>query len=773
MKEILQNADLMKHDEQKKSPARLLSAITSEMPLFLAMLIIHLIVMIKEMAPYFSTDEIGVVASAAFFSGYDWSGVFNKIQSYYGFGQALFYLLPVRLIDDPVLLYRVMLFICSVTASLIPVVAYRIASSCLPYGNKWTKMIIAFAAGAYPTYLIYAKWVWYESLLGLIQWLIIALLVRCAAKRGNREALLTSISLGLLLAFSIAVHNRAIGNVAAVVISILLLRTRFGIRTVHFPGLIAAFLPAFVAVTGVKEYLLKHLWQSASSEVNNTLTKNAISFFSGMNGDMIWSMLTGLFGHLFYAIYSSGGIAILTFSIFVVLVFMPRLIESDVVIAENVHVEVCATDAIRSRDSAGYRNLIITLVFGVSIFLVSVLISVAFLREGILDGRGDYFIYGRYFSSTIGILIFAAIIWRYSSCRLSHALVVLPALMSIFLAVGFLLLLSPRVNERLSIADTPIILLAPFFQYNAVGEIERVNFFGCVAILSAFILVITILIIRKSRLLLGLIVATSILLYAYVSQSIILPASTDSYQQVKVMAEFVAEVGMVDSEWPVVYYADTENRKPWAETKLQYAIKQTPMVLLEDVSLFERRHYVEDCLILSTKDYHLEATDPRIIRVLNTSLEADGVFAWAFGAKMERILIRQGVDYTRAINLVQQSNPGIALLDASGIHTTGEEGFTCYGQHISLLPGTYRIEMEINDNSLKAVFDYGYVDVVSDGGKREHARVEINRDGFHDSAFTAMMTINLQEAVDEMEVRMYARIGTLLDISNIRIMNEE
>ena len=72
-----------------------------------------------------TSDELSTLAVAAHFAGYNWTES-TSIAGYYGTGFSVLYTPLFLLIDDPVLLYRSLVFVQSMLISAVAPIAYYI-----------------------------------------------------------------------------------------------------------------------------------------------------------------------------------------------------------------------------------------------------------------------------------------------------------------------------------------------------------------------------------------------------------------------------------------------------------------------------------------------------------------------------------------------------------------------------------------------------------------------------------------------------------------------
>lgn len=285
-------------------------------PLFLFFLALHLLGSQGMVYPAVDPNELSVIAISQFFIGKSWTGVMCASDYYYGFLQGILYIPAMLFFDSPRLQYAAVIFINSLLASLVPVIAYAV--SCRMRIEKiWKRLVIAFVAGGYCCLFAHTKFAWTETVSVLMPWIIILLTFRCAECKGKASRFFMSILLGVTCAAALAAHTRLISIVIALIIALVLDRVFFGKKRVYM----SCFLPAFIVVGAAVAYISCFLQQNIWSCADPTQLKNTAAEFFANLGERLADngaerIVSTLCGQFYYFVTSTWGIGAVFFCLF-------------------------------------------------------------------------------------------------------------------------------------------------------------------------------------------------------------------------------------------------------------------------------------------------------------------------------------------------------------------------------------------------------------------------------------------------------------------------
>ena len=168
-------------------------------------------------------DEMGAVALAAKWVGYDWSYVLTHPEMYYGSGTAILLLPFFYLIKDPMILYQCLLGVAALLHALTAFIACQlILNYYKDIDSPATVVMIGVASALFtPTR---SSNIDNEPMLVFLLWVIIYLIVALQHMGEGRKKVVYSIILACVLGISYLSHTRAIMYSIVAVIVIILYR---------------------------------------------------------------------------------------------------------------------------------------------------------------------------------------------------------------------------------------------------------------------------------------------------------------------------------------------------------------------------------------------------------------------------------------------------------------------------------------------------------------------------------------------------------------------
>lgn len=175
---------------------------------FLAALLPRLIFLIWTYPMNNTGDELFMFMTPARYAGLDWSGVMEDYR-YYGFGLTLFFTPLFRLIDDPVILYRIMVSVMILLQSLIAPVCFYITKRFFHVKEEIFACLLSVICSYFVT--LRAVYIYNESMFILLCWITVLLLLLLNEKVNEKKTkrVLTFV-LMVILVYAMTIHSRAI-----------------------------------------------------------------------------------------------------------------------------------------------------------------------------------------------------------------------------------------------------------------------------------------------------------------------------------------------------------------------------------------------------------------------------------------------------------------------------------------------------------------------------------------------------------------------------------
>lgn len=211
-----------------------------------------------------SADEISTMSGAAYFADYDWSA-YMHMKKFYNFGYTM-WLSPVyRLFQDPVTIYRAMLFCNVFVHAIIVLLAYRILRVNLKC-SKCYSLAVSIVCTCNALVIFFRGYLYNEIPLTLIMWLTVLLLLELSEAEGKKRIVL-SVILGFVMAYAYLVHSRCLilyGALLLLVLLYLFVYRKWLIQPVSFAVIFAA---GIYCSSRLVDYVQIHLYQKGTGVV--------------------------------------------------------------------------------------------------------------------------------------------------------------------------------------------------------------------------------------------------------------------------------------------------------------------------------------------------------------------------------------------------------------------------------------------------------------------------------------------------------------------------
>lgn len=259
------------------------------------------------------SDEIGTIANGAYLAGTDWSEAFAAVGlNHYKYGQALMYIPLFDIFNNYVMIYRMALLINAVFISFIPCIGYTIAVKFLGFSRRQA-VCSSVLIGLLPSSLLWSKFVWAETLLYFIPWVVLYLLM--AAKDypsfSKLKKGIWSLLIGFVPVLTYMVHTRGIVVPITVFIIIAVMRIFQKRILVHPAPYIGGLAGGLLIDKLCSNYLFEHLWLNRAT--NNSLSSMLMYFrqYDLLSWDGLRTFLNTIWGWMYSVICSSYGLAVI------------------------------------------------------------------------------------------------------------------------------------------------------------------------------------------------------------------------------------------------------------------------------------------------------------------------------------------------------------------------------------------------------------------------------------------------------------------------------
>lgn len=576
-------------------------------------------------------DEIGTVANAAHLVGIDWSNFIGTEGAYYKYGQAIIYLPAFLLFQNSTLIYKAMLVINAITLSFIPVIVYSLCRK--HFSEISIKMAIVFSViiGILPSGLLLSKYVWAETTLFLMQWILIFLILESYdAEENSIKKRINSILIAMCSVYAFMCHQRGIVFIIASIIVIVLVQIFLKTKLVKY----RYYIPSMILMLGidiiVSSYFKNALGlntKAVANTVGNAVKSNMITNIFTVSGIKVlikeicgWalSIFTGTYGLILVGIIASC-IAIKFF--------------------------------IKERKS---QKEVILATFGIMIFIGAFALGVIFFFEATYNfyigteiRRADRLIYSRYLDSVSGILCFLGI---YYLCYKQNFIKKSTKVISI-ICTGICIVFSNfyiinRIDNT-SVWLPVLFSVGNFIDTKNMGqgfvEIPQLHYPILLSFILAFIIGLMLLFVKKHRIILGILICCFLTTYVWETYSIIYRVNIYYSQNIQCAKELIGKFEKSGIESPRVIF-DSSVQSDLLRVAFQFSYPNTNVISQRDEDYYTDK----DAIIISpTGEYMEEIFDDDYY---DTGFKNKFFHVYIKGEKLEQKAIGAGIK-TKKINV--------------------------------------------------------------------------------------------------------------------------
>lgn len=270
---------------------------------FLLFLLITLFGISNKTIPFIFNDEFGYWSSAAYFAGYDWSGITSQI-AYYSYGYGVILSVLLRLCRDTILAYRLAIVLNAIWWILEFYFLTKIGIYLFSRTDRHITIFFSACATMYCGNIAQKNYTWPEVFLGFLFVLICYFVIKIYEKPTY-----LNISLVLLICiYTTSVHNRTIAILISLVIFFLILFFR---KKISLPMLVMIVLEVSVGliITYVlKNYIVNYVWLNGNEIAINSVSGQSSKLLSLLSFDGLKALFVSFCGKLYYVFVSSFGL---------------------------------------------------------------------------------------------------------------------------------------------------------------------------------------------------------------------------------------------------------------------------------------------------------------------------------------------------------------------------------------------------------------------------------------------------------------------------------
>ena len=678
--------------------------------------------------PFVFNDEAGYWTHAYTMAGYDWRGMSSTLV-WYSYGYSFMLVPLIKLIHDPVTLYRSALVLNAVFVTLTYLMFVYILRFLFPKLKKAEAGFAAAAAALYTSYQHNTGIAFSETALLLVTTLAVFVLVRVM----KRPTYLNLACFGAVCAYLFMIHNRTIGIGASAVLVVILGVVFKKIDLRHAAVFLGVFALGMFADHILHHQFESYLWVSGKAGGGNdsggviSKVKTSLSTAAGLK------KLMSLMASQAFSAFAA------TFCIALFAVWgMFRMIIAN--FAE------CLT-AFRKKKKRQFSRLAdeksFVFMFILCAFISTWIISSMFMTD---FQRIDHIIYNRYYDITVGLLIMTGICFMSEADRKDLIFILAMPLIMFTGACRAMILLNGVTLHVFSRVCCPGIS----WYYDEFD----LNFYAyaMVAVSVFCIALILMLCLKRKKAGFLLVSVVTALIFTYFTPS----ARVDIFNNQRA---YKGDREMLRRIWK------TEDAEFYVSPETGAFISFVQYMLPDKKVSFayEPDELGDNAYIIADKK---EIVNMRGYEVADSS---DRHIVYRNVPKDDSSEVNIPLSYMNLFN----SDCYIAGEDV--IQSDPANNYLCYGPYLDIEEGeyTFSLDMDIDGSSAEPV---GYVEVKSDSEGSVFDRAEITADSIDGSGKAEIeLKADIDEAVSDLEivVYLYSPDSVSAQLNSIKVNTEE
>lgn len=361
-----------------------------------------------------SGDELFGFAPIAKLLGWDWSGVMGEYR-YYGYGFFALLTPLFKWIDNPLVLYRIIVIICALFQSLSAPLSYMLMKRYFKVDNERFLTLASIACSYFVT--LRAVYVYNEHMYILMTWIVawILLLLNKNIESKKKKRWYTAI-LMLVLIYTLSIHARGITLWLALGVAVVYYLIVYKKWLVSWSVILGIGGAGYILQKIVMDLMLSNMWNAGPAE---TISNTSVSFSIGA----IFQSLKALTGWVYIVLGQMNTVSVFTggFAVIAVVIGVTLLLKQ----------LFCKRTKENREEENSNSNYTIVLAFMLAATAITILGQAFSWLGGItsaLEGEGDIdamraVTYLRYFGAYFGPVIMAVLAYIYQNKYVIRGLV--------------------------------------------------------------------------------------------------------------------------------------------------------------------------------------------------------------------------------------------------------------------------------------------------------------------------------------------------------------
>lgn len=284
-------------------------------------------------------DEVVAFAGAALTAGYDWSEIASSSGTYYGIGYTAFFGPLLRLLDQPIIFYRIVLLVSCVLLALPSIIAYNILNRYLEVENRKICMVAGILCSYFTCEMGTISL--NEPMLILTVWLAVYLICHMENTEKKKKVICTALLL-IDMVYAMLLHTRASTIWLAMFITILASFLLYRKIPVHLPVFAVGGIAGWIGIHYIIAIIQDIIWNASSAEkpITGTTVLGAGTRLTKLMALETWQpWLSIIIGQINTMMIYTGGFALCCFCVLAAYIVKCRIGKAWLCFGETTQLE--------------------------------------------------------------------------------------------------------------------------------------------------------------------------------------------------------------------------------------------------------------------------------------------------------------------------------------------------------------------------------------------------------------------------------------------------
>lgn len=251
-------------------------------------------------------DETGTVANAAYLAGYNWNDWVNHTGGYfYKYGQAIFYYPIMKMVSNPYLIYKFMMFMNGLILGWIPVMAYLILRKHLNQEDKAKCTLIALCISVIPATVLYSLYARGDIMLIAFAWITLYVMLESMEAEGKRKQIVLSGLTAFVSVYMYMCHSRGIVFIIAVFMVVFIMRFILRNKRICYSAYFVSLIASLYIDDRLTHYFKDNIWGDGikKNTFANVNTHKYANLFTAEGLETVVKHVTGWLFNSFLGTY--------------------------------------------------------------------------------------------------------------------------------------------------------------------------------------------------------------------------------------------------------------------------------------------------------------------------------------------------------------------------------------------------------------------------------------------------------------------------------------